>query len=156
MVNLLVLPVPPKQPPRATIPAAGVIALNVCAETAQKIEEIVARNIIRGEAGLPRLSVLQELRRMKEVADEAEFEQFAARHPQAVWDEMLAPVREARGEPNWHPSTFMEELVFQAQVSKITHERFAPATLDNMRPSQGPDWGYRRLRKPNCKLKSGR
>ena len=83
-------------------------------------------------------------------------EQFAARHPQAVWDEALAPVREARGEPNRHRSTFMEELVFQAQVSKIIHERFAPATSDKMRPSQGPDWGYRRLRKPNCKLNSGR
>ena len=131
-------------------------AWNVCSSTAQKIEEIAARNIIRAEAGLPLLSIPRELRRMKNVDNAAEFEEFAERHRQAVWEEVLAPVREARGEPNWHPSTFMEGLVFQAQVSKILHERFAPATSDKMRPSQGPDWGYQRLRKPYCKLKSGR
>jgi hypothetical protein len=123
-VNLFVLPVPPKRPPRATIPAAGVIALNVCAETAQKIEEIVARNIIRAEAGLPLLSIPRELRRMKEVADEAAFEQFADRHRQAVWEEVLGPVRADRGEPNWRPIRWMEGLAFQAQVSSILRERF--------------------------------
>jgi hypothetical protein len=131
-------------------------ALNVCASTARKIEEVAERNRIREQAGLPLLSIPRELRRMKNVDHAAEFEEFAERHRQAVWEEVLAPVREARGEPNWHPSTFMEGLVFQAQVSKILHERFAPATSNKMRPSQGPDWGYQRLRKPYCKLKSGR
>ena len=37
-------------------------ALNVCASTARKIQEIAARNIIREEAGLPLLSVPKELR----------------------------------------------------------------------------------------------
>jgi hypothetical protein len=76
----------------------------VCAGTARKIKEIAARNIIRAEAGLPLLSVPQELRRMKQVTDATAFEQFADRHRQAVWEEVLAPVREARGEPNYRPT----------------------------------------------------
>ena len=38
------------------------------------------------------------------------FEEFADRHRQAVWEEVLAPVREARGEPNWRPTRLMEGL----------------------------------------------
>jgi hypothetical protein len=107
-----------------TIPASDVTALKVCAGTARKIEEIVARNIIRAEAGLPLLSIPRELRRMKMVEDAAEFEEFADLHRQAVLEEVLAPVREARGEPNWRPSRLMEGLAFQAQISKILRERF--------------------------------
>jgi hypothetical protein len=99
-------------------------AWKVCASTAQKIEEIAARNIIRAEAGLPLLSVPQELRRMKQVTDAMAFEEFAERHRQAVWNEVLGPVRETRGEPNWRPTRLMEGLAFQAQVSKILRERF--------------------------------
>jgi hypothetical protein len=101
--------------------------LNVCAKTAQKIEEIAARNIIRAEAGLPLLSIPRELRRMKQVTDAMAFEEFADRHMQAVWDEVLAPVRVARGEPNYRPTRLMEGLAFQAQVSKILRERFKVA-----------------------------
>ena len=52
------------------------------------------------------------------------FEEFADRHGQSVWEEVLAPVREARGEPNWSPTRLMEGLAFQAQVGKILRERF--------------------------------
>jgi hypothetical protein len=107
----------------AEIPTSK-IAGNVCAGTARKIKEIAARNIIRAEAALPLLSVPQELRRMKMVEDAMAFEAFADRHSQAVWEEVLAPVREARGEPNWRPHGLMEGLAFQAQVSKILRERF--------------------------------
>jgi hypothetical protein len=140
----------------AEIPTSDSPAWNRYAGTAQKIEEIVARNVIRAEAGLPLLSVARELRRMKQAADATAFEQFADLHGQAVWDEVLGPVREARGEPNWRPIRWMEGLAFQAQVGKILRERFARATSDRMKASPGPDWGYRRLRKPNCKSKSGR
>jgi hypothetical protein len=102
-------------------------ALNVCAGTAQKIQEIAARNIIRAEAGLPLLSVPQELRRMKQATDAMAFEEFAAVHRQAIWEEVLAPVREARGEPNYRPTRWMEGLAFQAQVGKILRQRFKVA-----------------------------
>jgi hypothetical protein len=61
---------------------------------------------------------------MKNVDDAAEFEEFADLHRQAVWEEVLAPVREARGEPNWRPTRSMEGLAFQSRVSKILRERF--------------------------------
>ena len=53
-----------------------------------------------------------------------QFEAFADRHGESVWDEVLAPVREARGEPNWRPTRFMEGMGFQAQVGKLLRERF--------------------------------
>jgi hypothetical protein len=108
----------------AEIPTPETAATNVCAGTAQKIEEIAARNIIRAEAGLPILSVPRELRRMKQITDAMAFEDFADRHRQAVWDAVLAPMREAKGEPNWRPIRWMEGLAFQAQVGKSLRERF--------------------------------
>jgi hypothetical protein len=108
----------------AELTTSDVPTWNVCAGTARKIKEIAARNIIRAEAGLPLLSVPQELRRMKQVTDAMAFEEFAERHRQAVWNEVLGPVRETRGEPNWRPTRLMEGLAFQAQVSKILRERF--------------------------------
>jgi hypothetical protein len=99
-------------------------ALKVCAGTAQKIQEIASRNIIRAEAGLPLLSIPKELRRMKEISDAMAFEDFADQHRQAVWDEVLAPVRVAKGEPNWRPTRFMEGFAFQAKVNRILRKRF--------------------------------
>jgi hypothetical protein len=108
----------------AKISLSGKEALNVCAGTARKIKEIAARNRIRQEAALPLLSIPRELRRMKNVEDAAEFEEFADLHRQAVWEEVLAPVREARGEPNWRPTRLMEGLAYQSRVSRILRERF--------------------------------
>src|ERR1700730_6614032 len=109
--------------PVAEIARSETAAWNVCAGTARKIKEIAARNIIRAEAGLPLLSVPQELRRMKQVTDAMAFEEFADRHRQAVWEEVLAPVREAKGQPNWFPSRLNEGLACQSRVSKILRER---------------------------------
>ena len=92
-----------------------------------KLRKLPQRNIIRAEAGLPLLSIPKELRRMKQVTDAMAFEEFADRHRQAVWEEVLAPVRAARGEPNWRPTRLMEGLAFQAQVGKILRERFKVA-----------------------------
>ena len=100
----------------------------ICAATARRIEEITARNRIREEACLPLLSIPKELRRMKEADDAAAFEEFAARHRQAVCDEVLATTREARGESNWHPSGWMEGMALQAQVNKILRQRFDVST----------------------------
>jgi hypothetical protein len=110
--------------PVPSIPTSEPSPLNLCAATARRIEEIIARNRIRAEACLPLLSIPKELRRMKEAADATEFEEFAARHRQAVWDEVLATTREARGEPNWHPSGWMEGLALQAEVSSALRQRF--------------------------------
>ena len=110
--------------PVAEIARSEIAAWNVCAGTARKIKEIAARNIIRAEAGLPLLSIPRELRRMKQVTDAMAFEDFADLHRQAVLEEVLAPVREARGEPNWRPTGFMEGMGFQAQVEKLLRERF--------------------------------
>ena len=98
--------------------------LNVCAATARRIEKITARNRIRAEACLPLLSIPTELRRMKEAADAAKFEAFANAHHAAVWDEVLATKRKARGEPNWHPSGWMEGLALQGEISSALRQRF--------------------------------
>jgi hypothetical protein len=112
----------------AEIPTADIPALNVCAGTARRISKIVARNRIRQEAQLPLLSIPQELRRMKAVEDAAKFEEFAALHRQEVWDEVLPPMREARGNPHWRPTNWMEGMGYQAQVSKILRVRFEQMT----------------------------
>jgi hypothetical protein len=109
--------------PVPSIPTPEPSPLKLCAATARRIEEITARNRIRAEACLPLLSIPKELRRMKMVDDAAEFERFAARHMQAVWDEVLRPVREAKDDFTWRPTGFMEGLAHQARVSKILHER---------------------------------
>jgi hypothetical protein len=107
-----------------SIPTSEPSPLNVCAATARRIEEIIVRNRIRAEACLPLLSIPKELRRMKMVADVEAFEAFADNHRTAVWDEVLAVKREARGEPNWHPSGWMQGLAFQSEVSRILRQRF--------------------------------
>ena len=110
--------------PVAEIARSETAACNVCAGTAQKIQEIASRNIIRAEAGLPLLSIPKELRRMKQVADAREFEEFADRHRQAVCDEVLASARQARGNRQWRPTRLMEGFAFQAQVNRILRKRF--------------------------------
>jgi hypothetical protein len=110
--------------PVPSIPTSEPSPLNLCAATARRIEEITARNRIREEAGLPLLSIPKELRRMKEVAIAAKFEIFANSHRGAVWDEVLATKREASGEPNWYPSSWMEGMAFQSEVSRILRQRF--------------------------------
>jgi hypothetical protein len=122
----------------ANIPELESPAYNVCESTARKIKEIATRNIIRAEAGLPLLSIPRELRRMKMVEDAAEFEEFADRHRQAVWEEVLAPMREAKGEPNWRPTRWMEGIGFQARVSRIMRERYEIARTSPNRSGSIP------------------
>jgi hypothetical protein len=110
--------------PVPSIPTSEPSPLNVCPATARRIEEIIARNRIRAEACLPLLSIPKELRRMKEAADATEFEAFADFHRGAVWDEVLSTKRKARGEPNWHPSGWMEAMAFQSEVSRVLRQRF--------------------------------
>jgi hypothetical protein len=108
-----------------TAPVSDAPGLNILPGTARRIRQIVQRNEIRKAAGLPLLSIPTELRKMKEAERAAEFEKFAAVHWEAIWEEVLAPIREARGEPCWQPTRFMEGLALQAQVSRLLRERFA-------------------------------
>ena len=110
--------------PVPSIPTSEPSPLNLCAATARRIEEITALNRIRAEACLPLLSITKELRRMKEAADTAEFETFANAPRAAVWVEVLETKRQARGEPSWHPSSWMEGIAFQSEVSGILRQRF--------------------------------
>ena len=70
------------------------------------------------------MPIPQELRRMKMVEGAAAFEEFADRHRQAIWNEVLASARQARGNRQWRPIRLMEGLASQAQVSRILRERF--------------------------------
>jgi hypothetical protein len=124
MSGILPLQVTADAVPVPSIPTSERSPLNLCAATARRIEEIIARNRIRAEACLPLLSMPKELRRMKEAATAAKFEAFANAHRAAVWNEVLAVKRDARGEPNWHPSGWMEGLAFQSEVSRILRQRF--------------------------------
>ena len=90
---------------------------------ARRFIEIVQRNQIRREAGLPLLAVAAEWRRMKELEDRQAFEQFAAVHAQAVLDDLLKRRRETEGNPNWRPS-WMEGVRYQTRVNKILREKF--------------------------------
>lgn len=111
-----------------TAPARTPVTLNVCPATARKLAEIAERNRIRQDAGLPVLSITKELRRMKRATDAVEFEAFAEVHSKGVWDEVLAPERSKRGQPDWRPKSFMEGLAYQNRVSRILHQRFALET----------------------------
>jgi hypothetical protein len=70
------------------------------------------------------LSIPKELRKIKSAEIAAEFEEFADRHRQEVWDEVLGPTRETRGEPKLRPTRLMEGLAYQAQVNRILRKRF--------------------------------
>ena len=92
--------------------------------TRSRIEEIAFRNGLRKEAGLPLLSVAKELRRMKAVADEERFRRFAARHREAVWNDVLKIVRHEIGSPNWRPTGWIVGMGFQARVDGILSDRY--------------------------------
>jgi hypothetical protein len=104
---------------------------NCCAATARRLVEIARRNEIRREAKLPLLSIPEELRRMKEHEDgelrRIEFEQFEAQYQKEVWDAVLRPRREAKGDPNWFPRNWSEGVQYQFDVHKILRERLAAA-----------------------------
>ena len=102
-------------------------ALNVCAATARRLLDIARRNEIRREAGLPLLSTVKELRRLKQYEDGELFERFKAQHRDVVWEEVLKPRRAAEGNPNWFPRNWAEGVGYQSEVYKILRERFAAA-----------------------------
>ena len=82
---------------------------------------------------------------MKEAADTAEFEAFADAHWSVVWEETLAPMREARGNPTWRPRSWMEGMGLQTKVSRTLRERFNARyrrrLRGNWRESQGEGVG---------------
>jgi hypothetical protein len=77
---------------------------NFSAVTLRRIREIADRNCVRQEAGLPLLSVPNELRRMKQAADAENFRNFAEAHRSRIYQKMLARVRRQCGDPQWVPT----------------------------------------------------
>jgi hypothetical protein len=82
-------------------------------DIAQARHEIEKRNRIRGEAKLPPVSVVAELRRLYEVQRkrdferrENEFEQFLQTSPirKRLEQKLLERGRRLRGEPDWKPN----------------------------------------------------
>ena len=93
------------------------------ADTLRRLEEIALRNRLRKEAGLPLLSVVKELRRMKTVEDGERFNQFVALHKKAVWNQVLKSVRDGMGDPNWSPNS-ITGMGIQANVLAILRRRY--------------------------------
>ena len=93
------------------------------AATLRRLEEIALRNRLRKEAGLPLLSVVKELRRMKTVEDGERFNQFVALHKKAVWNQVLKSVRDGMGDPNWSPNS-ITGMGIQANVLAILRRRY--------------------------------
>jgi len=102
----------PLAPPPADVPAC-----NFDGVTVLRLRDILERNAIRQEAGLPLLSVPKELRRMKKAADAEKFSKFADAHRDRVYDKMLAQVRRECGDPNWAPTSMLSARCFGAQVN---------------------------------------
>ena len=97
------------------------------ADTLRRLEEIALRNRLRKEAGLPLLSVVKELRRMKTVEDGERFNQFVALHKKAVWNQVLKSVRDGMGDPNWSPNS-ITGMGIQAKVFAILRRRYNQRT----------------------------
>jgi len=98
-----------------------------------RLADIVRRNIIRREAGLPLLLVAAEWRRIKrwedrQARDEA-FERFAAAHEKEIWGQVLKQRREKEQNPDWWPHTLFEGVDCQRQVRKILRDQFARVWL---------------------------
>jgi hypothetical protein len=112
-----------------TLPQKSEIsASDVCAGTARRLLEIARRNQIREEAGLPLLSVVRELRQMKQREDahvrRQEFESFQVRHRQAAWDQALSARRATENDPHWQPRTFADGVRYQRESRKILWQQF--------------------------------
>lgn len=107
--------------------ASNALPLNLSATTVRRLLEIQRRNEIRREANLPLLSIAKELRRMKEEDDRQKFSEafgpFAAKHSEAVWNEVLKSRREALGDANWRPN-WIAGMSYQGEVYRILRERF--------------------------------
>jgi hypothetical protein len=103
-------------------------ASNISDTTALRIKEIEARNRLREEVGLPLLSIPKELRRMKTAADQEAFQKFEAIHANAVWDEVLKPIRDEMGDSNWRPGC-MRRMALQNDIYRILHHRFPAASF---------------------------
>jgi hypothetical protein len=106
--------------------SSGARASNISDATALRIQEIEARNRLREEVGLPVLSIPKELRRMKTAADQEAFRQFEAIHANAVWQEVLKPIRDEKGDPNWRPR-WMQAVSLQNDFYRILRQRFRAA-----------------------------
>ena len=120
-------------------PSADVQARNFGSVTVLRLRNILERNAIRQEAGLPLLSVPKELRRMKKAADAEKFRKFADAHQEGVYHKMLAKVQRQCGDPNWAPTSMLSAMWFGAQVNRELSTLFRRNTVG--RDGCHKEWG---------------
>jgi hypothetical protein len=84
--------------------------------TATRLAEIIGRNRLRNEFGLPLLSVAAELRRMKTAADTEKVERFCSALREPVFQKLLTRARRQRGDTAWTPKGFCERWQFSNEV----------------------------------------
>jgi len=56
-----------------------------------------------------------------------EFEQFEAQYQKEVWDVVLRPRREAKGDRNWFPRNWAEGVGIRAMSTRFCGSDFAAA-----------------------------
>ena len=86
------------------------------------IAEIEERNLLRGEAQLPPLSLNDEIRRLRRVHHENQFENFMMGPlREIVESRLLAKMRRKLGDPQWKPSGLLSGggLAFNIGVRKV-------------------------------------
>ncbi len=99
-------------------PPSEVPVLNVSAVTVSRLAEIIERNNLRKEVGLPLLSIPKELRRIKTAEAYAKFAKFSEIFRKRVQEKMLARIRHRIGDPNWKPNGMMAGMGFEYEVSR--------------------------------------
>ncbi len=100
------------------LPPSEVPPVNVSAVTACRITEIIERNNLRKESGLPLLSIPRELRRIKTAEAYARFAKFSEVFRKRVQEKMLAQCRRQCGDPNWVPNWMLSGMALEYEVSR--------------------------------------
>jgi hypothetical protein len=86
------------------------------------IAEIEERNLLRGEAQLPPLSLNDEIRRLRRAHHKKQFENFSmGPMGEIVESRLLAKMRRKLGDPQWRPTGFLSGggLAFNIRVGKV-------------------------------------
>ena len=79
--------------------AAQFLPKSACRQKARTCPKSTSAVTNRPGSGLPPLSIVKELRRMKQQDEQGKFERFEADHRETIWDAVLKPRREAEGDP---------------------------------------------------------
>jgi hypothetical protein len=92
---------------------------------ARRLSEISERNRLRQEFGLPRLSVVKELRRMKAADDAVDYQRFSDDFRNRDKQKTLARIRRRQNDPHWEPTNKWAGISFETEVSERLTRLFA-------------------------------